>query len=120
MNVSIVLVASGLMGAAGIVMAAAGAHATPAVGLGNAADMLLFHAVAIFAAVSLLDHGRLWPPAAMVAVVGWIAGCLLFSGDIALRSFVGSRLFPMAAPAGGVMLIASWIAISVSAAAARK
>jgi uncharacterized membrane protein YgdD (TMEM256/DUF423 family) len=108
------------MGAAGVVLAAAAAHAKPGMGLGGAAQMLLFHAVATLGAAALLDPGRLWRPAALIAVAGWLIGALLFSGDVALRAFAGHRLFPMAAPTGGTILILAWLALAVSAAGSGK
>ena len=39
-------------------------------------------------------------------------GAILFGGDIALRALAGIRLFPMAAPAGGMILIAGWLALA--------
>jgi uncharacterized membrane protein YgdD (TMEM256/DUF423 family) len=46
----------------------------------------------------------------------------LFSADIALRAFAGYRLFPMAAPAGGTLLIIAWLAVALAGllAAAKK
>lgn len=111
---------AGLMGATGVVLAAAAAHARPGAGLESAAQMLLFHAVAILGAASLIDSGRLWRFVALVAVAGWIVGALLFSGDIALRAFTTERLFPMAAPTGGTILIFAWLAIAIAAAAPGK
>jgi uncharacterized membrane protein YgdD (TMEM256/DUF423 family) len=70
--------------------------------------------------MALLDSGRLWRPAALVAVGGWLIGTLLFSGDVSLRAFAGHRLFPMAAPSGGTILILSWLALAVSAAVSGK
>jgi uncharacterized membrane protein YgdD (TMEM256/DUF423 family) len=43
---------------------------------------------------------------------------VLFSGDIAMRAFAAHRLFPMAAPSGGVILIGAWLALTVAAIAA--
>ena len=120
MSITIALVLASLMGAAGIVLAAAGAHAAPGAGLGNAAQMLLFHAVAALAATALIDAGRLWRPAGVLALVGWIIGVSLFSGDISARAFLAHRLFPMAAPAGGMILIGAWLALFVSALARRQ
>jgi uncharacterized membrane protein YgdD (TMEM256/DUF423 family) len=53
-------------------------------------------------------------------VGGWLIGTLLFSGDVSLRAFAGHRLFPMAAPSGGTILILSWLALAVSAAVSGK
>ncbi len=61
------------------------------------------------------QRDRLWSGAATVAVGGWLLGSLLFAGDIALRALAGQRLFPMAAPTGGSLLIAAWLAFAVAA-----
>jgi len=54
----------------------------------------------------------------MIGLIGWVLGAILFSGDVALRAFVGHRLFPMAAPSGGIILIVAWLALTVAAAVA--
>ena len=113
------LICAGLMGAAGVGLAAAGAHAKPGTGLDSAAYMLLFHAAAILGAVAIARLGALWRPIALVAPAGWVLGCVLFSGDIALRGFTGQRLFAMAAPSGGTILIASWLVLVVAATAGK-
>ncbi|MGC2124531.1 MAG: DUF423 domain-containing protein, partial [Xanthobacteraceae bacterium] len=48
----------------------------------------------------------------------WVLGAVLFSGDIALRALAGHRLFPFAAPTGGFILIAAWLALAIAALAA--
>ena len=113
---TILLVLAGLMGAGGIMLAAAGAHAAPGAGLDSAAYMLLFHAAAIIGAAALVQNGMLWRPATLVVLAAWVVGALLFSGDIALRAFAGHRLFPMAAPSGGIILILGWLCFAVAAA----
>jgi uncharacterized membrane protein YgdD (TMEM256/DUF423 family) len=113
---SILLVIAGLMGAAGIVLAAAGAHVARDAGLDSAAYMLLFHAVAILGGAALTQQGLLWRPLALAVLAAWVLGALLFSGDVALRAFVGHRLFPMAAPTGGMILIAAWLGFVAAAA----
>ncbi|MEZ5816278.1 MAG: DUF423 domain-containing protein [Hyphomicrobiaceae bacterium] len=119
MSTMIPVVLAGLMGAAGVVLAAVGAHAAPGAGLDSASQMLLFHALAVIGTCALSGADRLWRAAAVLAMVGWIAGGTLFAGDIALRATIGHRLFPMAAPIGGSLLIASWL-IFVLAAAVRR
>jgi uncharacterized membrane protein YgdD (TMEM256/DUF423 family) len=42
-------------------------------------------------------------------------GAGLFGGDIALNTLVGSHLFPFAAPAGGMLMIASWFLSAITA-----
>lgn len=115
MALTIALALAGLMGAGGIMLAAAGAHAAPGAGLESAAYMLLFHATAIIGAAALVQQGALWRPLALVVLAAWVIGAVLFSGDIALRAFAGHRLFPMAAPSGGIILILGWLALVVAA-----
>ncbi len=115
MALTILIVLAGLMGASGIILAAAGAHAAPQAGLDSAAYMLLFHAAAMLGGAALTQQGLLWRPLALAALIAWVAGAALFSGDIALRAFAGHRLFAMAAPAGGIILIAAWLAVVAAA-----
>lgn len=114
---AIFLLLAGFMGAAGVILAAADAHAAPDKGLAGAATMLLFHAGALIGGVALLQQGNLWVRPLIVVLVGWVLGATLFSGDIALRAFTAHRLFPMAAPSGGLILIAAWIGLALLAAA---
>jgi uncharacterized membrane protein YgdD (TMEM256/DUF423 family) len=106
------IVVAGLMGAAGVALAAAGAHAKP--GLESAGYILLFHAPAVMAAVLAMAQGTLGR-SALPAAIGLALGAILFAGDLTLRAFVGARLFPMAAPTGGFILIASWLALAMVA-----
>jgi|EndMetStandDraft_7_1072992.scaffolds.fasta_scaffold915668_1 uncharacterized membrane protein YgdD (TMEM256/DUF423 family) len=115
---AILLVVAGLMGAAGVILAAAGAHAASGAGLESASAMLLFHACATIGTVLALRSALLWPPLGTLAAAGFVLGAILFAGDLSLRALAGQRLFPMAAPSGGFILIASWLALSVAAACA--
>ena len=115
MSSTILIALAGLMGAAGVVLLAAGAHAAPGAGLDSAGQMLLFHAVAVIAAAAALQSGLTFRPLALAAAIGLVLGAVLFSGDIAMRAFAGHRLFPMAAPAGGFVLIGSWVGVAVAA-----
>ncbi|MDC7787874.1 DUF423 domain-containing protein [Rhodoplanes sp. TEM] len=116
MTLPFFVLVAGLMGAAGVALAAAAAHAAPGVGLDSAALILMVHAAALVAAAAAVAAGLTFRPLALAALIGFVFGALLFSGDIALRAFVGNRLFPMAAPTGGSILILSWLAFSISAA----
>ena len=118
MAITIALILAGSMGAGGIVLAAAGAHAAPGAGLDSAAYMLLFHAVAVLGGAALMQQGMLWRPLALAVLAAWVLGAVLFSGDVALRAFAGHRLFAMAAPSGGIILIVGWIGLAVAAVAA--
>jgi uncharacterized membrane protein YgdD (TMEM256/DUF423 family) len=103
------ILASGLFGAAGVALSAVAAHA----GGGNvatAASFLLAHAPAMLA-LGLLARSRVMAAGGAVLLVG----VLVFSGDLLMRHFVGSRLFPMAAPAGGTAMIIGWLLVAASA-----
>jgi uncharacterized membrane protein YgdD (TMEM256/DUF423 family) len=112
---TVLLILAGLMGAGGVVLAAAGAHAAPHAGLAAAAYLLLFHATAILGGAALTKMGLLWRPLALAVLIAWVVGATLFAGDVSARAFIGHRLFPMAAPAGGTILIAAWLALAIAA-----
>jgi uncharacterized membrane protein YgdD (TMEM256/DUF423 family) len=109
---------AGVMGACGVGLAAAAAHGTSATGLDSAAWLLLFHATALLGAVSLVSQQLLWRPLALTAMACFVAGGALFAGDIAMRAFAGERLFPMAAPSGGTLLLVGWLLVAGAALAA--
>ena len=115
MTLPIVLLFAGLMGAGGVVLAAADAHAAPGAGLAAAASMLLFHAAALVGGAAIYQQNVLWRPLLLAVLIAWTLGAALFSGDVALRAFAGHRLFPMAAPTGGIVLIAAWLGLAAAA-----
>ena len=115
MALTVLIALAGVMGAAGIVLAAAAAHVAPGAGLDSAAYMLLFHAAAVVGGAALVRQGSVWRPLALAVLTGFVLGAALFSGDIALRAFAGHRLFPLAAPSGGFILIAAWIGLTAAA-----
>lgn len=103
-----------LFGACGVAAMAGGTHG----GAGNltlAGTMLLFHAPAILAVTALRRAEFLPMRAGATALSLLILGVALFSGDLACRALAGAALFPMAAPLGGVALIAGWLAIGLAA-----
>src|SRR5262249_26888046 len=66
-----------MMGASGIVLAAAAAHAAPGAGLDSAAYMLLLHATAVISCVALLQLGLLLRPLMFVILAAWVLGSAL-------------------------------------------
>jgi uncharacterized membrane protein YgdD (TMEM256/DUF423 family) len=113
------LIFAGLMGAAGVVLAAASAHGAPGSGLDSAGYLLLTHAAAVIGGTALLHHAMLSRTVGLIALCGFVLGGALFAGDVAARAYIGARLFPMAAPTGGMILIASWLVLALAAAMAR-
>ena len=83
------IVLAGMMGASGIVLAAAAAHAAPGAGLDSAAYMLLLHATAVLSGVALVQLGLLLRPLMFVILAAWVLGSALFSGDIDISRAAG-------------------------------
>ena len=98
----ILVALAGLMGAAGVALAAA-------------SSMLLFHATAVLAAVLLLERLIVHPGIGLAAGFAFVAASALFAGDLTLRQYAGHGLFPMAAPTGGTLLIVSWLILAAAA-----
>ncbi|TKT81386.1 DUF423 domain-containing protein [Aquamicrobium sp. LC103] len=103
------LLAAGISGAAGVGLSAAAAHMGGG-NVGTAATFLLAHAPAFLAASFIRDRIVARYGAAVLLV-----GVIFFSGDLLAREFLGQRLFPYAAPAGGILMIAGWLAVALSA-----
>jgi uncharacterized membrane protein YgdD (TMEM256/DUF423 family) len=116
MGPSRVLVAlAGLMGACGVMLAAGAAHLADAARLGAASSMLLFHACAVLGSVALTERGVVHARIGLAAAIGFVVAASLFAADLSLRQYAGHGLFPMAAPTGGTLLIASWLVLALSA-----
>lgn len=116
----ILIALAGLMGAAGIVLTAAGAHGKTGAGLDSAGYLLLIHAVAVLAGVIAARQGLVLRPLGLAVVCGFILGAALFAADVAARAYLGHRLFPFAAPAGGMVMIVSWLGLIAAALAALR
>jgi uncharacterized membrane protein YgdD (TMEM256/DUF423 family) len=111
---------AGIMGADGVILAAASAHGADAARLASASSMLLFHACAVIGTVALIERGVIHARIGMAAAWGFVIAAALFATDLTLRQYAGHSLFPMAAPTGGTLLIASWLALAVAAAWPRQ
>ncbi|WP_062111938.1 DUF423 domain-containing protein [Aureimonas sp. AU40] len=103
---------AGLFGAAGTAGAAYAAHGGGDASLAAIAAAIAFVHAPTLLALSLAGE-RL--RGAALPILGLIAGVLLFSGDLAMRLATGGRLFAMAAPTGGTVLILSWLLLGVLA-----
>jgi uncharacterized membrane protein YgdD (TMEM256/DUF423 family) len=116
----ILVILAGVMGADGVILAAASAHQPDATRLAAASSMLLFHATAVLAVVALAERGVIHLGIGIAAAWGFVIAAALFAGDLTLRQYAGHSLFPMAAPTGGTLLIASWVVLAVAAAWPRR
>jgi uncharacterized membrane protein YgdD (TMEM256/DUF423 family) len=116
----ILIILAGIMGADGVILAAASAHQADATRLAAASSMLLFHATAVLAVVALAERGVIHVRPGIAAAFGFVIAAALFAGDLSLRQYAGHGLFPLAAPTGGTLLIASWLVLAVAAAWPRR
>lgn len=104
---------AGVMGAAGVALAAVAAHKVQSPAIATAAQMLSLHAAAVLALVALSMSARRvrpWHVAASVIV----AGTALFALALVLPTLAGVTLFPTAAPIGGSMMIAGWLLAAIA------
>ncbi|MBB4092979.1 DUF423 domain-containing protein [Ochrobactrum pecoris] len=100
---------AGLCGALAIAAYAGAAHGGEN-HLGNIAPLLLGHAPA-FLVLSLIV------PFSRTAYLGGallVIGLALFCGDLFMRDMTSDRIFPMAAPIGGSLMILGWLAVAVA------
>ena len=109
-----------IMGADGVILAAASAHQADASRLASASSMLLFHASAVLGIVALVERTTIHVRIGLGAAFGLVIAAALFAGDLTLRQYAGHGLFPFAAPAGGTLLIASWLVLAIAAAWPRR
>ena len=116
----ILIILAGVMGADGVILAAASAHQPDAARLGSASSMLLFHATAVLGVVALAERGVIHARIGITAASGFVIAAALFATDLTLRQYAGHSLFPFAAPTGGTLLIASWLALAVASAWPRQ
>jgi uncharacterized membrane protein YgdD (TMEM256/DUF423 family) len=116
----VLIVLAAVMGADGVILAAASAHQTDASRLGAASSMLLFHACAVLATVALAERALIHARIGAVAAIGFVIAAALFAGDLTLRRYAGHGLFPMAAPTGGTLLITSWLLLAIATAWPRR
>lgn len=112
----LMILVAGLMGCTGVAFAALASHAYAGTSLAVAATMLSLHAPAIIAVAIGRKADLLNDLVARIAAWALVAGTVLFSGDIAMRVFAGTGLFPMAAPLGGMAMMAAWVGVAVAGA----
>ena len=116
----ILIVLAAIMGADGVMLAAASAHGADASRLASASSMLLFHASAVLGIVALVERTTIHVRIGLAAAFNLVIAAALFAGDLTLRQYAGHGLFAFAAPTGGTLLIAGWLALAVAAAWPRR
>ena len=106
-----ILLLGGLLGAAGVMLAAAATHTGETYMLGNASSMALAHAPVLVALNIGADRIRTAIPAGLTLGLG----TAVFVGDLVVRHFSGHSLFPYAAPIGGLGMIGGWLVLCAGA-----
>lgn len=107
----LILFVSGMMGAAGVALAAAASHGGDTLFLGSASAMCLAHAPVLLG----LYLGQKSVRTATLAGLVLGLGTIIFAGDLVSRHFLGDRLFAMAAPTGGTTMILGWLLVAAGA-----
>ena len=116
-----ILIGTGALGGLfGVGLAAAAAHAPGGSHAEVAARFLLAHAPALLALAALIGAGLVSPRVGGLAAFALLVGLALFAGDLTLRAFRGYALFPMAAPAGGILLMLGWALLAIAALLPRR
>ncbi|OYR11101.1 DUF423 domain-containing protein [Brucella grignonensis] len=100
---------AGLCGALAIAAYAGAAHGGEN-HLGAIAPLLLGHTPALLVLSLIVPNSRI----ANIGGALLVVGLMLFCGDLFMRDVTGNRLFPMAAPTGGSLMILGWLVIGVS------
>lgn len=109
----IILIAAGLIGAVGVMAAAAASHGQSR-NLAAIAAICLAHGPALLA-LGLMGRGRVLMTAGLVLVLG----TAFFAGDLIVREGFGHGLFVGAAPIGGGAMILGWLGIALGGALRR-
>ncbi|WP_375451914.1 DUF423 domain-containing protein [uncultured Devosia sp.] len=103
----ITIALAGVLGGGGVMAAAGAAHGGAGSNLGSIAMVCLAHGPALLALGLAGPRGRLFAAAAILLGLG----TLVFAGDLLARQYLGRAAFPLAAPLGGMGMIAGWIAV---------
>ncbi|WP_158814288.1 DUF423 domain-containing protein [Methylocapsa sp. S129] len=107
---------SAVMGAGGVALAAAATHTGGGEMGQTAAYFLVLHAAALLgltACARAYAADAAFARALLIDGAGLGLGTIVFSADLATRAFTGARLFPMAAPIGGSLMILGWLALAL-------
>ncbi len=113
-SIPVLYALSGILGAFGVGAAAAAAHTGGSGNLQTASLFLMVHATALVGIASAAASGKM--PLRLTLFSGAVLalGTMLFSGDLALRGLMQAKLFVMAAPIGGTLMITGWALLAVS------
>lgn len=106
---------AGLVGAIGVMAAATASHGEGSRNLAAIAAIGLAHGPALLA-LGLAGRGRLLGGAGALLA----GGTMVFMADLGVREWLGHGLFPGAAPLGGMVMIAGWLAVALTGLIGRR
>src|SRR6218665_1846062 len=104
----VLMIAGGIVGAIGVMAAAAASHGGESRNLGAIAMICLSHGPALLA-LAMAGRGRVLLGAGVVLAVG----TALFAGDLGIREWLGRGLLPGVAPLAGGAMILGWLGIAL-------
>jgi uncharacterized membrane protein YgdD (TMEM256/DUF423 family) len=116
----LIVVGAALAGLVGVALSAVAAHAAPGATLETAARFLLVHAPALAAVAALLAGSVVRLGLGRLAGLAMFLGLVLFCGDLTCRALLAAPLAPMAAPAGGILLMLGWALLGLAALLPRR
>jgi uncharacterized membrane protein YgdD (TMEM256/DUF423 family) len=97
----------------GVALAAYAAHAGVP-NLVTASQFLMIQGAALLGGTAAVAAGLASARMGRLALLVVSIGTLLFCGDLVLRGLDLGKLFPMAAPAGGLAMIGGWTAFAAT------
>ena len=116
MKIAQVQVALGALAiSSGVALGAVAAHAGSDPRMAFASQFALIMGAAVIAGSAAIEMRLAHARFGQLALWAILLGMLLFCGDLALKAADIGALFPMAAPTGGMLMIAGWIAFAATA-----
>ena len=116
------LLFAGILGAAGILIGAFGAHALPKVPGTTPKSLewlktgVEYHMVHVLALVGIGIASHLWPSAKWkLAGYCFLSGILIFSGLLYVMSVTQIRILGAFVPIGGISFVVGWIFLALAA-----
>ncbi|MCH9807934.1 MAG: DUF423 domain-containing protein [Alphaproteobacteria bacterium] len=110
----VLIAIAGVLGAAGVSLAAIAAHVADSTAIRAAAELAMVHAAAAIGLIAFAHHSARSTAWRLVAAA-MLLGAILFTGAVALGTLAGFRPIPALAPIGGSLTILSWLALTIVA-----
>lgn len=109
----LLIAVAGLLGAAGVSLAAVAAHVSDSTALRAAAEIAMVHAAAVIAIVAIANHA-VRPAFWRYIAAAMLLGAALFTVTVSLGVLTDFRTIAALAPIGGSLAILAWIAVAAA------